>query len=268
MSGWVTSDSPGDQRGQKRVAACRFSVTDLDSACRRVLVIDSDLLVAEAIVSALTQRTLTARFAMPITLTHVRDLTAWQPGLALLNVDSIDRSSCMSLISMLSNATIPVAIMGSRLDVPLIGECLDAGVSMVVDKGWTLEELVSEITRVLLGGVGLDDDTRRRILEPIRRRAEARREQLAPFNALTQREKCILAELLEGYGPEAIARRSSVSVLTVRSQVKAILQKLGVNSQLAAVSLARRAGWTLDEPAPSHARPGRALRVDDLDITA
>lgn len=268
MSGGVTSESPGGLRGHNGVVACRFPVTDPDSACRRILVIDSDLLVAEAIVSALTQRSFTARFAMPITLAHVRDLAAWRPGLALLNVDSIERANCIALISMLSNATVPVAIMGSRLDMPLVGECLDAGVSMVVDKGWTLEELVAEITRVLQGGVALDDDTRRRILEPIRRRAQARREQLAPFDALTQREKCVLAELLEGYGPEAIARRSSVSVLTVRSQVKAILQKLGVNSQLAAVSLARRAGWSLEESARDGTRRVRAVPVDELDITA
>jgi DNA-binding CsgD family transcriptional regulator len=34
-----------------------------------------------------------------------------------------------------------------------------------------------------------------------------------------------------------------VSISTVRSQIKSILQKLGVNSQLAAVAMARQAGW-------------------------
>jgi DNA-binding NarL/FixJ family response regulator len=36
---------------------------------------------------------------------------------------------------------------------------------------------------------------------------------------------------------------SFVSVATVRSQVRAILLKLGVNSQLAAVAAARQSGW-------------------------
>jgi len=38
-----------------------------------------------------------------------------------------------------------------------------------------------------------------------------------------------------------------VSLTTVRSQIRSVLMKLGVNSQLAAVALARRQGWP---PAP------------------
>jgi len=38
-----------------------------------------------------------------------------------------------------------------------------------------------------------------------------------------------------------------VSISTVRSQIKAILQKLGVNSQLAATALVQQAGWTLGD---------------------
>ena len=34
-----------------------------------------------------------------------------------------------------------------------------------------------------------------------------------------------------------------VSLATVRSHIRAILQKLGVNSQLAAVAAATKAGW-------------------------
>jgi DNA-binding CsgD family transcriptional regulator len=37
-----------------------------------------------------------------------------------------------------------------------------------------------------------------------------------------------------------------VSESTVRSQIRSIFQKLGVNSQLRAVSLARQVGWTAD----------------------
>jgi DNA-binding CsgD family transcriptional regulator len=41
-----------------------------------------------------------------------------------------------------------------------------------------------------------------------------------------------------------------VSLATVRTQIRGILNKLGVTSQLAAVALARRAGW----PEPPEAR--------------
>jgi DNA-binding NarL/FixJ family response regulator len=48
---------------------------------------------------------------------------------------------------------------------------------------------------------------------------------------------------MEGRSVDRIAETSFVSSDTVRTQVRAILTKLGVNSQLEAVAMARRAGW-------------------------
>ena len=92
---------------------------------------------------------------------------------------------------------------------------------------------------------------------------ERRRERLELFPALTEREQVVLAELIEGHCAEDIAKRAFVSISTVRSQIKAILQKLGVNSQLAAVALARRAGWSLENPRGTPPEPtgGRRRQV-------
>jgi two-component system, NarL family, nitrate/nitrite response regulator NarL len=256
MSSLVTPVLLGNHGKPEGVRQAVARAVDRSDTRRRVLVIDGDLLVAEAIASALTQLTFAARFVMPITSAHVRDLTAWRPGFVLLNVDTVEPDTSTSLVAMLSAATIPVAVVSSQLDRPVVGDCIDAGASTIVDKSCGLSELVALITDVLDGSAVLDDEAKRRILEPIRRQAQATRERLAPFDVLTQREKCVLAELMEGHAPEAIARRSTVSILTVRSQVKAILQKLGVNSQLAAVSFARRAGWSL-EAATTHGVPPR-----------
>ena len=57
----------------------------------------------------------------------------------------------------------------------------------------------------------------------------------------------VLAYLMEGVPAEEIAERTFVAVATVRSHIRAVLTKLNVNSQLAAVAAARRAGW---EPPP------------------
>jgi DNA-binding CsgD family transcriptional regulator len=67
------------------------------------------------------------------------------------------------------------------------------------------------------------------------------------FSDLTSRERLVLSDLIDGYHASAIAERACVSVATVRTQIRSILQKLGVNSQLAAVALARQAGWTLTQ---------------------
>ena len=90
----------------------------------------------------------------------------------------------------------------------------------------------------------LRDDERHALLAEARSRRRVDEERLGPFRSLSAREQAVLARLLAGDSAETIAHRSYVSLATVRSQIRAILLKLGVNSQLAAVALAREAGWS------------------------
>jgi len=69
---------------------------------------------------------------------------------------------------------------------------------------------------------------------------------LAPFRQLTPREQAVLAAVVDGVPALEIAQTSSVSEATVRTQIRAVLAKLGVRSQLAAAAAARRAGWERD----------------------
>jgi two-component system, NarL family, nitrate/nitrite response regulator NarL len=212
----------------------------------RVVVIDGNLLTAEAIVLALGQRAYAGRFVVPVAADHLRDMVvAWRPRLALLDIDSVDGATSLECLGIMQGADIPVAVMGGKLDQPLLGRCIHAGASSVVDKSSPLGELVGLIGRHLAGEVVLGDEVRRQLTEDYRRQTQAQRARLAPFEVLTRREKFVLSELMDGHAAEAIARSASVSISTVRSQIKAILQKLGVNSQLAAAGMARQAGWTL-----------------------
>lgn len=64
---------------------------------------------------------------------------------------------------------------------------------------------------------------------------------------LSDRERAVLIHLMHGLSAEQIARLDYVTVSTVRSQIRSILAKLGVNSQLAAVAFAYGACWTSDD---------------------
>jgi len=57
---------------------------------------------------------------------------------------------------------------------------------------------------------------------------------------LTDRERQVLASLANGLTAGEVARRHGVSVGTVRSQIKAVLRKLDVHSQVAAIALLHR----------------------------
>jgi two-component system, NarL family, nitrate/nitrite response regulator NarL len=79
--------------------------------------------------------------------------------------------------------------------------------------------------------------------------------QLLGFDHLTPREEQVLSALMRGAKAREICVQSFVSMPTVRSQIRSILVKLGVTSQLAAVVLAYQSGW----PGPRDRQPVPAL---------
>jgi DNA-binding CsgD family transcriptional regulator len=60
---------------------------------------------------------------------------------------------------------------------------------------------------------------------------------------LTPKETQVLADLMVGRNAKSIARASGLSEATVRTHIRSVLAKFGVNSQLAAVVLARDLGF-------------------------
>lgn len=102
----------------------------------------------------------------------------------------------------------------------------------------------------------MSDPARQDMLGDLRRARVTRRRELAPFEALSEREAHVLSRVMEGLSAADIAKRSFVSEATVRTQIRAILGKLGVRSQLAAVAEARRVGWRYREPAHSQSAAG------------
>ena len=65
---------------------------------------------------------------------------------------------------------------------------------------------------------------------------------------LTPREQEVLSCLADGLGRVEVAARLHVSTNTVRTHVQSILSKLGVNSSVPAVALARKAGSSARGP--------------------
>ena len=56
--------------------------------------------------------------------------------------------------------------------------------------------------------------------------------------------------MVDGKAASEIAADAFVSLATVRTQIRAVLLKLGVHSQLAAVACAHRANWHSRDPGP------------------
>jgi DNA-binding NarL/FixJ family response regulator len=79
------------------------------------------------------------------------------------------------------------------------------------------------------------------------------------FERLSPRERQVLQALMRGLTASEISREAFVSMPTVRSQIRSILMKLGVSSQLGAVVLAYRSGWNGGPGAGLQSEPERLV---------
>ncbi len=230
----------------------------------RILVVAGSNLLAEALANALETYGFSSRHIVPREPEIGRGIE-WRPNLVLIDALSLDLASGTELTSQLCQAGLRVCVIDALSDGDRFNVWTGVGASALIDKSERFDELFLTVNRLLRTTPMRKSENGLSASRASTRSAEARRQDpvLQPFAVLTEREQTVLGELMEGHSAEEIARSAYVSISTVRSQIKAILQKLGVNSQLAAVALARRADWSLDwapkhSPKSSTARPNRA----------
>lgn len=123
------------------------------------------------------------------------------------------------------------------------GGWLAAGARIVVPRSASLQVLLSVVRRLSCGERVLEVDERERLLALFRRRSERARESNGRLGLLSTNEGEVLSHLMAGLTVREVAGLRVVSEATVRTQVKSILHKLGVGSQLTAVAMAHQAGW-------------------------
>lgn len=182
----------------------------------------------------------------------LRRADALRPDLVLLdlNLDSgaaTDLGSGLPLVGPLTDLGALVVMVTGSTDEVEIAACVEAGAVGVLRKSASFDALVDSIRTVLAEGTLLSDHERQEQLAFLRqaRQQESRRRE--PFDALTRREAEVLDRLMHGLSADQIANAWTVSTATVRTQIRAVLSKLDVNSQLAATAKARQAGWRLED---------------------
>jgi DNA-binding NarL/FixJ family response regulator len=135
-------------------------------------------------------------------------------------------------------------VLTADRDPRRLAECLEAGADGVFDKSQPFEHLVDLLRDAASGFSVMSLSAREELLELLRQSRMSADRRTERFDALTPREREVLAGLLAGRSAEEMARAAGVAVSTIRSHVKGVLRKLGVNSQLAAVALAREWDWS------------------------
>ncbi|HUF33046.1 MAG TPA: response regulator transcription factor [Acidimicrobiales bacterium] len=212
-----------------------------------ILLVEDHVVLAEAMALALRLRGFGQLVALPADeLDHQSVLAAadrHQPSVVLLDLHLGHDRSGMPLIEPLTSRGASVMILTGSQDHAQLARCLELGANGVFDKSRPLDELVDALHAAATGQTVLTPEERNEYLSELRRQRNENEARLAPFRALTAREEEVLTAVCDGLSAEAIAEEQFVSVATVRSHIKSVLNKLGVNSQLAAVALVRRSGW-------------------------
>ncbi len=211
-----------------------------------VLIVDDHDLVGTSLAFSLSAEGLRASRAAVVDVGGVLAEAARQPvGLALVDLDlGRDRSGRrfdgVDLLGPLSERGWRCIVLSSTADRTRIGAALAAGALAAVPKRAPFDLLLGTVRAVLAGRPVMAPDVRARLIDSYRVRAAERREITDELGRLTRREHEVLAELARGQRAQAVADHYVVCLATVRTQIRSVLSKLEVGSQLEAVALYRR----------------------------
>ena len=170
------------------------------------------------------------------------------PPVVLLDLDLGRLGDGVRLIRPMARAGINVVVVTASTEPARWGECLHHGARTVLSKGQPLNDILAAVRRINRGLPLMAMDTREALIARWRDGTREQQGLQQRLSQLTPREESVLGELVRGNTVRDIAAASIVSEATVRTQVKSILAKLEVSSQIAAVGLANQARW---QPPPA-----------------
>jgi two-component system nitrate/nitrite response regulator NarL len=225
-------------------------VTGVDDQDVTVLIVEDHALLAQTLVIALSAEGCRARVAELISPAMLlREVNSLRPDVVLLDLNLGALGDGVALVAPLTQLGARVLVVSGTTDRLRLAESVELGAVGFLSKQAPFEQLLSTVLDVVAQRPVLSTARRCELMAELRSARAARSKSLAPFNTLTPRERAVLAGLAQGQRAENIAAVAVVSEATVRSQIRSVLAKLGVNSQLEAVALVWKVGW-LHTPPP------------------
>ncbi len=210
----------------------------------RVLLVDDHEAVGQSLAIALRAEGYEAdHVAGPTPAAILAAASEAGPDVVVLDLDLGPAGDGRALVGPLTAAGSAVLVLTANTDPVELVSCFEAGAVGVLGKSATLDQILEAVAAVAAGDSPMASHVRDELGAAARRARSEHRRRMAPFELLTPREEDVLIGLGDGLTPAEIAERSFTAVSTVRGHIKAILAKLGVRSQVAAVGKARHAGW-------------------------
>ena len=211
----------------------------------RVAVVAPEMLIREAIRTALrTEGIAATSLSLPVGTAQLQEARRWLARTAirygLLVVELDDAPHLAEAVAVLSGVQLTWAVLTTTPPGVSWGAAIDAGAAEVRPTSITLGEL-TRLLRELASGEAVASPEHGELVDAWRQSRAEDRLPTQQLERLSPREMAILMELHEGHSVAVIAERAGVSPDTVRTQVKSVLRKLQVTSQLQAVAKYRQA---------------------------
>lgn len=214
----------------------------------RVLIVEDHALFAESLELALSIEGYQVR-RIPVSASSgsinsvFTAIMRQRPSITLLDLDLGATGDGARLVTPLAANGVQVVVVTGSSDRARWGECLRCGARTVLAKTQPLNDILATVRRIHQGLPVMDRQEREELIGLWHEHRQRLQVLGARLQLLTPREQVVLGHLMKGHQVKEIADLSVVSEATVRTQVKSILAKLEVSSQLAAVGLAHEIGW-------------------------
>lgn len=174
--------------------------------------------------------------ARPELLEVRRSIHAFGAEIGVVVAEIDDVAQWRDVLAVVETIPVKWLLVTGSSDTPRWGGLIAAGCEGVVPMTDGLDALVQSVRSLTQGAPAMDPEAREQALAAWQRLGPQRHDLIRRIAALSPREWQVLGLLNEGQSIATIAEAGGVSEGTVRSQVRAIRQKLNVKSQLAAVA--------------------------------
>lgn len=177
---------------------------------------------------------------------HRRRIATIRPLVGVM-IGGLDRARRREeALELVRAAPLRWAVLVEHPEEPVWGPLAMAGIAALMSTSVSLDDLVHTLGGLATGQVAMSDAARIALVASWEHARAEERLAAEQVDLLTPRELAVLGLLYDGKTVLSIAEQTGVSEQTVRSQVKSVLRKLSVSSQLAAVAVYRRASsWRL-----------------------
>ena len=194
----------------------------------RIVLVEDSVLLREGLVRLLAEAGMTVAAAVGDAPSLLRAVAEHDPDLAIVDVRLPPTFTDEGLVAAIGlrreRPKLPLVVLSQVVEerhaTDLLGGDARGLGYLLKDRVADMSDFIGSLRRVAAGGTALDPEVVRQVF--------ARRRRRSPIEALTERERDVLALMAEGRSNAAIAARLDVSDGAVEKHVGNIFLKLGL----------------------------------------